>query len=95
MVNEIERICNTMKEQIISEKAFWNLVDDFEHVESLTPKVRRSFKHYVYEMQSKIEDLEADVEHIQEQFDNYKRQEENDYDPEVEIPQIHGKNISW
>lgn len=81
--------------EFISESAFWNLIDDFESVESLTPKVRKSFKHYVLEMQSKIEDLEAEVEHIQEEFDNYKRQEENDYDPEIEIPQIHGKGISF
>ena len=81
--------------EFISEVTFWDLVDNFETIESLTPKVRKSFKHYINEMQSKIEDLEAEVEHIQEEFDNYKRQQENDYDPEVEIPQIHGKGISF
>lgn len=83
------------KQEIISEKTFWNLVNDFENIESFTPKVRKSFKYYVLEMQKKIEDLEAEVEYIQEEFDNHKRQEENDYDPEVEIPQIHGKGISY
>lgn len=81
--------------EFISERTFWELVDNFETVESLTPKVRKSFKYYINEMQGKIEDLEAEVEHIQKEFDNYKRQEENDYDPEIEIPQIHGKNISF
>jgi hypothetical protein len=84
-----------LAKEIISEKTFWNLVDDFENIESFTPKVRKSFKHYILEMRNKIEDLEDEINHIQEEFDKYKRQIENDYDPEIEIPQIHGKGISY
>lgn len=81
--------------EFISEATFWDLVDNFETVESLTPKVRKSFKHYINEIQGKIEDLEAEVEMVKEEFKEYKEREENDYDPEVEIPQIHGKGISF
>lgn len=83
------------KSEFISEKAFWNLVDNFENVESLTLKTRKSFKYYVNEMQSKIEDLEDEIERLNKEFADYKARQENDYDPEVEIPQIHGKNISF
>lgn len=42
-----------------------------------------------------IEDLLIEIEHIQEEFEDYKKRETNDYDPEIEIPKIHGKNISY
>lgn len=84
-----------MKKQIMSEEAFWILIDDFETVEKLTPYGRRSIKHYVLEMRNKIEDLEGELGKLQDEFDDYKRRQENDYDPEIEIPQIHGKGISW
>lgn len=84
-----------MAKEIISENAFWNLIDNFETIESLTPKVRKSFKYYVNQMQEKIENLEGEVEYLRDEFEKYKEQQENDYDPEVEIPQIHGKGISY
>ena len=67
--------------EFISENTFWELVDNFEAVESLTPKVRKSFKHYINEMQSKIEDLEADVEHYKEEYNNLERDLQDNYRP--------------
>lgn len=43
----------------------------------------------------KIEDLGWELERVQEEFEDYKNQQENDYNPEVEIPRIHGEGISW
>ena len=83
------------KTNILSESAFWQLIDDFEHIEKLTPYGRRSIKYYVCEMQNKIDNLEGEIEQLKEDFERYKHQQENDYDPEVEIPRIHGKGISY
>jgi hypothetical protein len=39
-----------------------------------------------------IEDLDGEVESLNEEIERLKN---NDYDPEIEIPDIHGKGISW
>ena len=40
-----------------------------------------------------IEDLICEVDRLKEEIDDLNQP--NDYDPEIEIPQIHGKGISW
>ena len=80
---------------LLSERAFWTLIDDFESVNTLTSIGKKSIKHYVNEMQRKIEDLETELYILKDEFKRYKSQQENDYDPEIEIPRIHGKGISY
>lgn len=46
-------------------------------------------------LQSKIESLEEDVEYWKEKYKELEDSLNNDYDPEIEIPQIHGEGISW
>ncbi len=41
------------------------------------------------EQQDEIDRLEEEKEDLQNSLDG------RDYDPEIEIPQIHGKGISW
>lgn len=43
-----------------------------------------------------VEDLIFNYEKLQREYDEYKEYEKNnDYDPEREIPEIHGKGISY
>lgn len=70
-----------MEKQIISEKAFWDLVDDFETVESLKPKVRKSFKYYVEEMRGKIEELEYELEHLKDEYRKLEQDLQDNYQP--------------
>lgn len=46
-------------------------------------------------LQSKIESLEEDVEYWKEKYKELENSLNNDYDPEIEVPQIHGEGISW
>ena len=45
-------------------------------------------------LQSKIESLEEDAEYWKEKYKELEDSLNNDYDPEIEIPQIHGVGIS-
>lgn len=49
------------KTDIMSYAAFCQIIDDMEHVEKLTPYGRRSIKHYVKEMQDRLEDIDKIV----------------------------------
>ena len=40
-----------------------------------------------------LKDLQLEIHRRDEKIE--KLQEEDDYDPEVEVPPIHGKGISW
>lgn len=40
-----------------------------------------------------IEDLDEEIESLNEKIE--KLEDKDDYDPEIEIPDIHGKGISW
>ena len=42
-----------------------------------------------------IEDLLWEIDHWKEKYEDLENAINNDYDPEIEIPQIHGKGISW
>ena len=46
-------------------------------------------------LQSKIESLEEDVEYWKEKYKELEDSLNSDYDPEIEIPEIHGEGISW
>lgn len=46
-------------------------------------------------LKDKIESLEEDVEYWKEKYKELEDNLNNDYDPEIEIPEIHGENISW
>ena len=46
-------------------------------------------------LKEKIESLEEDVQYWKEKYEDLENQINNDYDPEIEIPQIHGEGISW
>lgn len=41
----------------------------------------------------KIEDLDEEIERLNEKIEELENKD--DYDPEIEIPDIHGKGISW
>ena len=41
------------------------------------------------------QNLEEDVEYWKEKYKELEDSLNNDYDPEIDIPQIHGENISW
>ncbi len=41
------------------------------------------------------EELEEEIEELEKQIKNIVEQYENDYDAELEIPEIHGKGISY
>lgn len=45
-------------------------------------------------LQSKIESLEEDVEYWKNKYKELEDSLNNDYDPEIEIPEIHGVGIS-
>ena len=51
--------------------------------------------HEIDNLQSKIESLEEDVEYWKEKYKELEDSLNNDYDPEIEIPEIHGEGISW
>ena len=40
-----------------------------------------------------IEDLDGEIERLNERIEDLENKD--DYDPEIEIPDIHGKGISW
>lgn len=42
---------------------------------------------------SMIEELILEVDRLKEEIEDMNQP--NDFDPEIEIPQIHGKGISW
>lgn len=39
--------------------------------------------------------LEEDVEYWKEKYKELENSLNNDYDPEIEVPEIHGEGISW
>lgn len=40
-----------------------------------------------------IKDLMYEYDKLQEEFENYKERQDNDYNPEIEIPNIHYENM--
>ena len=46
------------------------------------------------ELISKFEDIVLENEDLKEQIKDLENKDD-DYDPEIEIPDIHGKGISW
>ena len=52
-------------------------------------------QHKNKEYKSKIESLEEDVEYWKEKYKELENSLNNDYDPEIEVPEIHGEGISW
>lgn len=69
------------KKDVFSESAFWNMIDNFETVEKLTPYGRRSIKYYVEQMQGKIEELEFENEQLKEEYRNLERDLQDNYRP--------------
>lgn len=52
----------------------------------------------VHELLTKIEDLLDELEYTQSKLEKCEERLENtdfDYNPEMEIPEIHGKGITW
>lgn len=48
---------------------------------------------YQWDVTGIIEDLLGEISRLEEEIEDMKTP--NDYDPKVEIPDIHGKGISW
>lgn len=46
-------------------------------------------------LEDALTDLIWEYYALEEKLKECKEQQENDYDPEHEIPEIHGKGISW
>ena len=42
-----------------------------------------------------VEEMYDEIVRLDEENEHLENQLTNDYDPEIEIPQIHGKGISW
>lgn len=47
----------------------------------------------VEDLLDKICDLDDELQYVEEQFEDYKNREENNYDPNVEIPNVHYDNM--
>ena len=56
-------------EEIISEEAFNELIDNFEVVETLTEYGRKAIKQNVKKLQNRIKELEAKLEKANKQLD--------------------------
>lgn len=57
-------------EKIISKQTFNALLDNFENVDRLVPKVRKGFKFYVKELQQENELLHEKLDEILKVIDN-------------------------
>lgn len=55
----------------------------------------QEYEDKINNLQSKIESLEEDVEYWKEKYKELENSLNNDYDPEIEVPEIHGEGISW
>lgn len=73
-----------MKELIYSQ-------EDLDLILSLETQ---EYEDKIENLQSKIESLEEDVEYWKEKYKELEDSLNNDYDPEIEVPQIHGVGIS-
>lgn len=64
----------------------WNrwLKDQFQNKDLIT----------IEELINRFEDIVLENEDLKEQIKDLENKDD-DYDPEIEIPDIHGKGISW
>ena len=62
--------------------------------ENLNSWIKKYFENKdiitIEDLISQIENLDAEIERLNEKIEN-----KDDYDPEIEIPDIHRKGISW
>ncbi len=83
---------------MIIETELFNKIHDLT-LEDYEPFMVNNEKEQAYinefNIRSMLEDLVIEVEHWKEKYEDLESQINNDYDPELEIPQIHGEGISW
>ena len=75
------RKCKTLEEKQKIKEDFYNLKYKEVIKDNMWQEIIRKYQSTYYE-----DDLEDD---------GIPYEEENDYNPELEIPDIHGENISW
>lgn len=60
------------KEEIMSEEAFKELIDNLEIIEKLTPYGRKSIKYWVTKLQRENEDIKLRKDNQEKRFKKYK-----------------------
>lgn len=60
-----------IEDDVMSQEAFNELIDNFEVVATLTMYGRKSIKHYVKEMQAELEQKDKRIQELEEQL-NYR-----------------------
>ena len=86
-VSNALRKCKTLEEKQKIKEDFYNLKYKDVIKDNMWQEIMRKYQSTCYE--------DDDLEDDDLEDDGIPYEEENDYNPELEIPDIHGENISW
>lgn len=74
------------EDDVMSQEAFNELIDNLEVVATLTMYGRKSIKHYVKEMQAELERKDKRIKELEEELAEFNKQLDLDYVDENFIP---------